>query len=95
MQRAQYLVSGALFVAAVASAAGLTRQQIDGCSSRGSASVSQGITDCTAMIESRRYEGKELAKVFHHRGIFYSDQGDIERAIADFDQARQVSHPAR
>jgi len=94
MQRAQCLVSGTLFAAAVLAsvpAAGLSSQQIDGCSNRGSAPVSQKITGCTAMIESRRYKGKELAKVFHNRGAFYSDQGDIERAIADFDQAIRLN----
>lgn len=90
MRSALRVIAVASFVVAMltsGSAVGQTPQQINWCSNRGGASVDQKISGCTAMIQSRRYKGKELGHVFHNRGVYQQERGDLGRAIADFDQA--------
>jgi tetratricopeptide (TPR) repeat protein len=45
------------------------------------------ITGCTKAIESSKYAGKDLAKAFTSRGNASAQTGDIDRSLADFDQA--------
>lgn len=93
MRSALRVIAVASFVVAMltsGSAVGQTPQQINWCSNRGGASVDQKISGCTAMIQSRRYKGKELGHVFHNRGVYQQERGDLGRAIADFDQSGSI-----
>src|SRR5882757_756802 len=45
------------------------------------------IVGCTNAIKSGRYTGKDLAAAFINRGKAYQAKGDVDRAIADYDQA--------
>jgi tetratricopeptide (TPR) repeat protein len=45
------------------------------------------IAACTRRIESGEVRGHELAVMFGHRGLAARRKGDIDRAIADFDEA--------
>ena len=63
-----------------------TSQQISACSG-GKDGPEQKIAACTAVIQSGRYSGKNLALVFNNRANGYLKKGDDERAIADYDQA--------
>ena len=45
------------------------------------------IAACTRRIESGGVNGHELAVMLDHRGLAMRRKGDIDRAIADFDEA--------
>ena len=45
------------------------------------------IAACTRRIESGEVQAHELAVMLDHRGLALRRRGDIDRAIADFDQA--------
>jgi tetratricopeptide (TPR) repeat protein len=45
------------------------------------------IAACTRVIDAGRYTGINLAPVFYNRGHAWRDKGDLDRAIADYDQA--------
>jgi tetratricopeptide (TPR) repeat protein len=66
-----------------------TQQQIDGCFARGDPDAR--IYGCTALIQSGSYYGDRLAGFFYNRGTAYSDKGQFERGIQDFDQAIRIS----
>ena len=46
-----------------------------------------GIAACTRAIASGRYEGADLAQIHYNRGVEYSEKGDIDRTVADYDEA--------
>ena len=50
-----------------------------------------GIAACTRVIASGRYSGDDLATLHSNRGVEYGKKGDLERAIADFDQAIKLN----
>jgi tetratricopeptide (TPR) repeat protein len=62
-----------------------TQQQIDWCNGKDSTDVRIG--GCTAMIESGKFTGKDLAIIFNLRGKAHADRSDIELAVTDYDQA--------
>src|SRR5215475_8264986 len=49
------------------------------------------INYCTQAIESRQLSGKGLAFAFYRRGNAYSEKGDYDRAIPDYDQAIRLN----
>jgi tetratricopeptide (TPR) repeat protein len=49
------------------------------------------INGCSAVIESGRWSGKDLAWIFIGRGSAYSSEGDYDSAVADYDQAIQLN----
>jgi tetratricopeptide (TPR) repeat protein len=49
------------------------------------------IAACTRVIGSGRYGGDNLATLYSNRGVEYGKRGDLERAIADFDQAIKLN----
>ncbi|MGE3649680.1 MAG: tetratricopeptide repeat protein [Reyranellaceae bacterium] len=53
------------------------------------------IAACTALIDSSRESGNDLADAFDARGTAFAARGTLARAIADFDQAMRLnpSHP--
>jgi len=66
-------------------------QQIGWCSGRDNAAPEASISGCTAMIQSGKYTGEELASVFNNRGIAHSRNGEFELAVQDYDQAIRLS----
>ena len=48
---------------------------------------SEQIAGCTKAIESGRYAGKDLAKILIFRGKAYGQTGDINRCLADIEEA--------
>src|SRR5262245_52596486 len=66
-----------------------TQQQIEWCENKSRAfSMDQQIDGCTAAIRSGdKWSQKELASYFNRRGVAYRTKGDLDRAIADFDEA--------
>jgi tetratricopeptide (TPR) repeat protein len=45
------------------------------------------IINCTQSINSGKWGGSYLAAYYNHRGNAYSDKGDNDRAIADYNEA--------
>jgi tetratricopeptide (TPR) repeat protein len=68
-----------------------TQQQIDWCNGNTGATPELQISSCTAVIESGRHEGKNLANAFNNRGLAYNKKGQYDRAIQDLDQAIQLN----
>jgi tetratricopeptide (TPR) repeat protein len=49
------------------------------------------INYCTQAIELRQLSGRDLAFAFYRRGNAYSQKGDHDRAISDYDQAIRLN----
>src|SRR4051812_37897367 len=47
------------------------------------------VSACTALIESGRYSGLVLARVFRLRGLAYGSR-DVDRSIADYTEAMNL-----
>jgi lipoprotein NlpI len=54
------------------------------------ASADLTIAHCTNILESIR-DAKNRASAFYTRGLAYSQKGDLDRAIADYDQAIRLN----
>jgi tetratricopeptide (TPR) repeat protein len=48
------------------------------------------IRGCTAAIQSDKWRGEDLAWAYNNRGNAYKDKGEVDRAIADYDQALRL-----
>src|ERR1700680_3645239 len=68
-----------------------TQQQLDWCNGKAGATPDLQISGCTALIESGKYNGKDLAYAFHNRGNAYQSKGQYDRAIQDYDQAIRLN----
>src|ERR1043166_1245045 len=95
MKRGQFIVvlGGAALEAfalgpAVSPATAQSQQQIDWCiNATHEFSPDQQVSGCTVAIQSGRWSGKDLVRVFQDRGLAYYDKRDYDHAIADYDQA--------
>jgi tetratricopeptide (TPR) repeat protein len=67
-----------------------TQQQLDWCVGKGNPTQDLQISGCTAVIQSGRFVGADLANYFRNRGISYGRKGDTDHAIADYDEAIRV-----
>lgn len=79
------LTAGASLMAA--SAGAQTAQQIEWCANPGNATSELRISGCTALIQSGKFSGKDLANAFASRGNAYATKKDFDHAISDLDQA--------
>jgi tetratricopeptide (TPR) repeat protein len=66
---------------------GRTFQQVRWCEGADGASPDQQIDSCSALIQSGTGSKRNLATWFNNRGIGYKAKGDLDHAIADYDQA--------
>ena len=66
-------------------------QQLDWCGGKGNASADQIISGCTALIGSGRGNNKGLSEAAYNRGNAYASIGELDRAIADYDQAIRLN----
>lgn len=64
-----------------------TQQQTTWCLGQDGATPELMINGCTAIIQSGRLSGKDLAMAFSNRGNAYRSSGENDHAIADYDQA--------
>src|SRR5271169_1397483 len=53
-------------------------------------SVTKSVPACTALIDSGRYSGIELANIYFERAMSFNSWGKIDRAIADFNEANRI-----
>lgn len=86
-----------IMVGSTGVASAQSRQETEWCGGRdaaspnGRASPEQQIRGCTAEIQSGKHKGAVLAAALNNRGVGYSNKGDYERAIQDFDQALRLT----
>lgn len=83
-------LAGGLALVAATSSPGLaqTQEQIEWCVNKEAVqSPDLQINGCTAVIQSGKWSGKDLAPAFNNRGNAYTRKGDTDRAIADYTQA--------
>jgi tetratricopeptide (TPR) repeat protein len=90
------LIAGAIALAAITGFAvptvqAQTAQQLDWCYGKDGATPDLTIGGCTAAIQSGKYDGKDLAAFFVRRGAAYSNKGEFDRAIQDYDQAIKLN----
>jgi lipoprotein NlpI len=62
-------------------------QQVDWCRGNNAQDPNLMINGCTAMIQSGRWTGRDLALAFHNRGFAYGLKDNYDRAIADLSEA--------
>jgi tetratricopeptide (TPR) repeat protein len=78
-----------LFAAALAVVLSLvvpaSAEMVEDCTQ--SQDPNQRISGCSAIIDSGKLQGKDLALVHYSRGLAYAARGDYERAIDDYDEA--------
>ena len=53
-------------------------------------SIEERIDGCTTIISSGRYSRKNLARAYNNRGFALTAKGDLNRATADFGEARRL-----
>jgi hypothetical protein len=82
------MVAGATIIGAPARAQ--TRLDVAKCNDRLGKhfSIEARIDGCTAIVSSGRYGKKNLARAYNNRGVAWTAKGDVDRAIADFHEAR-------
>ena len=54
-------------------------------------SVTKTVPACTALIDSSRYSGDELANVYFERAMSFQSWGKIDFAIADLNESNRIS----
>ena len=70
-----------------------TDEEITACTSS-LAAPEKRIAGCTALIRSREYQGEKLSSIYNYRAGAYMRMGDLDKAIADYNQAilRDISN---
>jgi tetratricopeptide (TPR) repeat protein len=64
-----------------------TPQELNWCNGKDGATPDRQIGGCTALIESGKLTGKNLAFAFNNRGNAYLNKKDYDRAIANYSDA--------
>jgi hypothetical protein len=57
-----------------------TQQQVDACEGKGNPPLDTVITNCTALVQSGHYAGRDLSTVFVIRATAYQRKGELERS---------------
>ena len=54
------------------------------------------VTECSRAIDSHQYTGRSLARLHTRRGGAYQAQGDVNRAVADYNESMRIdpTYPA-
>jgi tetratricopeptide (TPR) repeat protein len=48
------------------------------------------VAGCSRAIDSREYTGRSLARLYARRGGAYQAQGDVNRAVADYNESMRI-----
>ncbi len=89
--RALAVCAVAVAMLAISPAFAQTQRQLDHCANKDdSFAPALRIEGCTATIRQAAGSGENLSWAFYNRGIAYAKKGDLDRAIADFDQALRL-----
>jgi tetratricopeptide (TPR) repeat protein len=65
-------------------------QQVKWCNGDDHATPDMMISGCTALIQSKKYSGRNLAIAYTNRGSAHDDKRDEDQAIADHDSAIRI-----
>jgi tetratricopeptide (TPR) repeat protein len=69
-----------------------SQQQVDRCANADNRfTPDESINGCTAAAQSGRRSGQDLAAVFLNRGRAFANKGELDRAIADFNEAIRLN----
>jgi len=54
------------------------------------------VAECSRVIDSHQYTGRSLARLYTRRGGAYQAQGDVNRAVADYNESMRIdpTYPA-
>jgi hypothetical protein len=88
MRRSKLALLGLAALAAVALFP--TTAAADDWDTCGKQSGDLAIATCSGAIDSRRYTGQSLAQLYTARGVAYRAKGDLDRAMADFNESMRV-----
>jgi len=89
--RALVVLAIAVAMLAISPAFAQTQRQLDHCANKDdSFAPALRIEGCSATIKQAASSGENLSWAFYNRGIAYAKKGDLDRAIADFDQALRL-----
>jgi len=80
------LLAAALGLAVAARAEGGADEQRQ-CAATGGVTLEQKLSACTAVISAGAEGPHDLAVAYNHRGDAYLNKRELDRAIADYDQA--------
>ena len=81
------VIAGAAMLLFAAPVKSFAANDFDTCEK---ASGDVAIAACTRAIGSHRYSGDNLAELYYNRGVEYDNQGDHDRAIADYTEAMRL-----
>src|SRR5215475_3017784 len=88
MRRSKLALLGVAALAAVALFP--TAAVADDWDDCGKQSGDLAIAACSRAIDSGRYTGQSLARLYTARGVAYQAKGDLDRAMADFNESMQA-----
>jgi tetratricopeptide (TPR) repeat protein len=93
MIRSVFCTVAALFAATfqLETAAAQTPQQIDWCVGKQEATPDLVIGGCTAVIQSGKFQPKQLSLALKLRGEAFRRKGEDDKALVDFDQAIKLN----
>jgi tetratricopeptide (TPR) repeat protein len=69
----------------------LTQQQIDQCEGRARATAEEEIEACSAMLNSGKYKGSNLAIIYNNRCSAYHENSEYDKAISDCTQSLKIN----
>jgi len=84
------LLAAALGLAVAARAEGGADEQRQ-CAATGGVTLEQKLSACTAVISAGAEGPHDLAVAYNHRGDAYLNKRELDRAIADYDQAIRLN----
>jgi lipoprotein NlpI len=90
MRSSAYWLFACLAVVALAGSPMMAAERFDDTDTCVKQSGDVAIAACSRTIVSGEFRGAELAPFYVARGLHYKDNRDLDRAIADFDQAIRV-----
>jgi tetratricopeptide (TPR) repeat protein len=85
------MVVGAALIFGTSLSVAQTQQQSNWCAGKDNATPDLQISGCTALVQSGKYTGKELADFFFFRGVAHAKKGDQDRAMSDYNEAIRIT----
>ncbi len=89
----RFVCFGIAFVASawIGPAAAQTKQQLNWCNGQNNATPQQRVVGCDAGIKTGKYKGAQLGPFYINRGRGHADMGNLDRAMADYDQGLRLA----
>jgi len=68
-----------------------TEQERSWCEGERAATPAQRIEACSSLIKAARDKGESIAELFNYRGVAFKLNGELDRAISDYNQAIKLN----